>query len=279
MADTNIILPSNFDIKNITITEQKSLENGSRVCFIGYNFKKCIFQTPKMSAPFGLKNWNPELPVKDYSLDLSFKRMNENKVMKQFFDNMKALDEHMVDLGYENRQKWLKQKETAPRAVVEALYSPIVRLAKDKNGDVTDKYPPTFKFKLPHNGTAFTIPFFDENGNPIDGNSLDLKGATVSALVQATGVWFGLGKFGVTFKAIQLMVTQARSEIKGFAFQPIEDDDVPKDIEEESEDAEESEIEESEDDLDTKGSVDEKLAEMSIKEEPVKKPTIKKTKK
>lgn len=262
----SIVLPGDFDASKITYSEPRVLDNGGKVIYISYNKKKLIMQTPEMVAPFGLSKWNNEgTGVDKYSLDLSFKDKASRPVLSKFFDGLKDMDTKLVADGFANCQTWLK-KPFKSLDVVEALYTPIIKHAKDKSGEVTDKYPPTFKMTIPFNGTNFTCDVYDADRNAVDLLSLETKGAKVSAIVQCVGIWVAGTKFGCSWKVLQMKVSPP-ARIKGYAFKEI-DEKVEKDIDEDEDDheddaevvaeveegEEEVEVEESDDDLDAKPS-------------------------
>lgn len=210
------MLPSDFDASNITYSEPRILDNGGKVIYVSYNKKKLIMQTPEMVAPFGLSKWNNEGKANDkYSLDLSFKGKETRDVLVKFYDGFKSFDKKLVEDGLKHCQTWLK-KQYKSLDVVEALYTPIVKHAKD------DKYPPTFKLTLPHNGSQFTCDVYDCNRNLVDITSLETKGARVSAIIQCVGIWIAGSKYGCSWKVLQMKVTPP-STIKGYAFKELND--------------------------------------------------------
>ena len=266
----SIVLPTDFDVSKISYSAPRILDNGGKVIYVSYAGKKLLMQTPEMSAPFGVGKWNNDGKSNDkYSLDLSFKGKESRDVLNKFFNGLRALDKKLVQDGLENAQSWFK-KTYKSVDVVEALYTPIIKFPKDKNGEITDKYPPTFKMSLPHDGNAFMCDVYDAAKNLVDLANLETKGSRVSAIVQCVGIWIAGTKFGCSWKVVQMKVTPPAT-IKGYAFKELNDKIVDDDIEdeddedvsptggkdvedEEAENAdEEDEIEESDDDeLDTK---------------------------
>lgn len=259
-AFPDIVLPNEFDASKLSFYSPKVQDNGAKVIYLSYEGKKLFLQTPEMSAPFGMSKWDNDGKVK-YSLDLSFKGKESREVLNKFFENMRAMDKKLVEDGLNNSQAWFKKKYTS-FDVVDALYTPVIKFPKDKNGDVTDKYPPTMKLSLPHNGTQFTCDVYDKNKNPCDLTTIETKGSRVSAIIQCTGIWIAGSKFGCSWRVKQLQITPPAT-IKGYAFRPIDDDDE-KDIDEDDEDPkeilagaavasdDEDVVDESEDELDAK---------------------------
>jgi hypothetical protein len=230
----SIVLPLEFDASNITYSEPRILDNGGKVIYVSYNKKKLIIQTPEMDLPFGLSKWNNEGKAADkYSMDLSFKGKDGRDVLGRFFDNMKNLDGKLVDDGLANCRTWFKTTHKS-RDVVDALYTPLVKYSKDKNGDVNDKYPPNFKVTVPHNGTTFTCDVYDDTKKIVDLSTIETKGGKCSAIVQCVGIWIAGVKFGCSWKVLQMKVSPP-TRIKGYAFKDI-CEKVEKDIDEDDED-------------------------------------------
>jgi hypothetical protein len=228
----SIVLPSDFDASQITYSEPRVLDNGGKVVYVSFNKKKLIMQTPEMMAPFGLSKWNNEGKANDkYSLDLSFKGRDTREVLNKFYDGLKSFDKKLVEDGLNHCQTWLK-KQYKSLDVVEALYTPIVKHAKD------DKYPPTFKLSLPHNGSQFTCDVYDGNRNLVDIANLETKGARVSAIIQCVGIWIAGSKYGCSWKVLQMKITPP-SSIKGYAFKEL-NEKVEDEVEDEGEDDDES---------------------------------------
>ncbi len=226
----NIILPKEFNPKKITFAVPRNLgTNGGKVIYISYAGKPLIFQTPEMSVPFGMSKWEND----KYTLDLSFKGKETRENLQSFFDGLVELDKTLVRAGLDNCQTWFKKKYTS-LDVVEALYTPTVKYAKDKTtGDITDKYPPTFKLNLPFRDGAFSCEVYDKNKNLVDLLNMETKGSRVSAIIRCTGIWIAGGKYGCSFKVMQMRVVPPTS-FKGYAFKEI-DDKVDDDIDENEE--------------------------------------------
>lgn len=237
----SIILPSTFEVSNVSYSAPRTLDNGGRAIYMGLNRSPIVLQTPEMIAPYGVSNWNDDGKGPDkYSLDLSFKGKEGRQNLQTFFDKMVALDKKLVQDGVDNSMTWLKKKYTSVD-VVEALYTPMVKYAKDKTtGEITDKYPPVFKLKIPFVNNTFQCEVFDNKRNQADLKQLidtgAFKGAKVTAIIQCLGIWVAGGKYGCSWKVLQMRVTPPQT-IKGYAFKELEDDKVDdSDIEDDEDD-------------------------------------------
>ena len=233
----NIVPFTDFVPAHVKLSKVRTLDNGGKVVYLNYTDKPLVLQTPEMSAPYGMSKWDNDGkgPAK-YTLDLSFKGMDSRELLKKFHDALHEFDQHLIKAGLAHSEEYFKKKYTSSD-VVEALYTPTLRRSKD------DKYPPTLKMTLPHDQATgeFRCKVFDKTTKaPLDLNKVNLKGAKVTALVQCTGVWIAGGKFGTTWKVVQLRVEQS-AKITDYAFRDIEGDvadDLDENDDNKSEDAE-----------------------------------------
>jgi hypothetical protein len=86
----------------------------------------------------------------------------------------------------------------------------MVRFSKDKEGN-PKPYPPTIKLALKQKRDSqdFDIKLVDAKRQDYKGIPLEellVKGANVTCLIQATGVWFAGSKYGVSWKAVYVRV-------------------------------------------------------------------------
>jgi hypothetical protein len=194
------------------------------------NRSPIVLQTPEMVVPYNVSNWNDDGKGPDkYTLDLSFKGKEGRENLNTFFEKVVALDKKLVQDGVDNSMTWLKKKYNSVD-VVEALYSPMVKYAKDKTtGEITDKYPPTFKLKIPSSNGSFQCEVYDNKRKPVNLKELidsgAFKGAKVTAIIQCQGIWVAGGKYGCSWKVLQMRVSPPQT-IKGYAFKELEDDKV-----------------------------------------------------
>jgi len=217
-------------------------------------------QTPVLSVPYGIgepfemkeaaKNG---LPVTDkdkkYDLTLSFKGSDTNPKIENFLTKLKEIESKVIDDAFENRQPWFKDDFDGQKIIVTKMFSPIVKVDKDKNtGKVVGKYPPTIRFKLPYDNEndRFSFNSYDMNGEAIDLTDIltKLKGGRAQLIVELNGIWFAGGKFGCTWKLIIGKFQRSISNDVSF----IEDSDTEK-VEEAKDDEDDEELNEVVNDL------------------------------
>ena len=226
-----IVQPSSFDVSKVSISQPKVLDSGGKMAYLNYGDSRAlVIQTPSLPAPFGLSVFDKAGPPK-YSVDLALRGYQDQPKVKYLFTALTALDQFMIDLGVKNSKLWFKTE--MKREVVEAFYTPCVRFGKDKQGNQTS-YPPNLKVQLRRNrdGTDFDCSFYDHKskGDPhaqplkgIPAEELLVKKVEVTALVQCTGVWFAGGKFGISWKAVQMRLDSVPAGLRGYGFQEDEE--------------------------------------------------------
>jgi hypothetical protein len=220
---STVVQSSNFDTSNVTFSQVKTLDGvGARQCYLNYGGRSLIFQTASMSVPYGMNTFEKEGTKPKYSVDLSFRGYEDasNKKVRAFYEAMSNLDKYMIEQGVKNSQAWFKVKH--PREVVEAFYTPCVRVAKDANGNLK-QFPPTVKINLKQrkDTDVFDVQCYDDQKRPYENTPVEellVKGAQVTCLIQCTGVWFAGSKFGLSWKMVQIKVDKLPEAIRGFAF-------------------------------------------------------------
>lgn len=202
---SNIVTSSTFNTNKISFGQVKVLDFGGKQAYINYDGNLFVFQTPSCHLPYGMNAFDKAGPVK-YSVELSLRGYNEEGKMKQFYDALERLDNFMIDQGVKNSQQWFKS--TMSREVISAFYSPMVRRAKDKEGN-PKPYPPTIKLSLKQKRDTqeFDVKVTDDKRQEFKGIALEellRKGAMATCLIQCTGVWISGTKFGLTWKAMTI---------------------------------------------------------------------------
>jgi len=249
---SSIVQPSTFSVSKVSISQPKVLDSGAKLAYVNYgDSRSLVVQTPSLPSPFGINVFDKNGPPK-YSLDLALRGYNgasPNPKVKAFYDALSSLDEHMIDLGVKNSRLWFKSD--MKREIVQAFYTPTVKFGRDKEGNQTP-YPPNVKLQLrrTRDGAGFETEFYDEksktnpNAKPLKDVPVEemlVKKVEVTALMQCTGVWFAGGKYGLSWKAVQVRLDSVPAGLRGNAF--VNDDEFSErpgqlaDADEEEEDA------------------------------------------
>lgn len=226
----HVILPKDFNPALLTFSEPRQLESGGRSIYLSYDGQPFSVQTPEMAAPFGMSNYRDRAggagPDK-WTLDLSFKGINDRPNMRTFFTLLETLDRLVVEYALANSQTLFKKRHTSAE-VVAALYTPAIKFAKDRNtGEVNERFPPTFKMALPLKDGRFLCETYDSRRTRTELTDVETKGSSVTAITRCVAIWVINGKFGVTWKAQQLKITPS-SSLHGYAFKETDEDSSVK---------------------------------------------------
>jgi len=214
----SVIYPSTFQAKAITISAPRTLQSGAKQAYLNYNGERMVMQTAvAMSSPFGLNAFQSQ-NGNEYSVDLSFRGIDQRDDLKEFKRVMEQLDELMINEGVKNTKAWFKAD--LGKDVIKAFYTPSLKYSKDKEGNVL-AYPPNIKVKLPKRNGEWDTKFYDLNGTPYKGVPVEdmiVKGTQITAIVECGGVWFAGGKFGLTWRAKQIAIHKLPEKMSEFAF-------------------------------------------------------------
>jgi hypothetical protein len=230
---SSIVQPSAFSVSKVSVSQPKVLDSGGKLAYVNYgDSRSLLIQTPSLPSPFGMNVFDKNGPPK-YSLDLALRGYQEAGKVKAFYDALSSLDEYMIDLGVKNSKVWFKAD--MKREVIQAFYTPIVKFGRDKEGNQTP-YPPNVKLQLRKNREgAFETEFYGEDARsnpkakPLDLDETPLetflvKKVEVTALMQCTGVWFAGGKYGLSWKAVQVRLDSVPAGLRGYGFVNDEED-------------------------------------------------------
>ncbi len=216
-----VVLPENFTTAKLTISPIKTSEIGSKSAYVNYDGGKLILQTAaEMTIPYGLNVFKdgPKADNPDYSIDVSFKGHETAGAVKTYHDALTEFDNFILAEAYKNRVAWFKNANMT-KEVIQAFYTPTIKVARDKEGNLKP-YPPTQKIKLRKISGDFEAKIYDSNGkrltDPID--ELLVKQSSVTVIIECGGLWFAGGKFGVTWRAKQIMINKSPERLSDFAF-------------------------------------------------------------
>ena len=234
--------PSEIEVSKIAFQPVKILDNGGKSVNLHFEGRNIMLETPSLNVPYGINVFDKTSPPK-FSVDLSFRGADDNVKIKELQEMLEAFDERMIDAGVENAGKWFKMANPN-REVIKAFYTPVVKISRDASG-APKPYPPTFKVNLrkkiakkggaaapdPNDASvgAFEVQLYNaaetDSKGQISAFATDAtiestlpKRSQVTAIIQCTGVWFAGGKFGTTWKAVQLRVDSQPEQIRGPAF-------------------------------------------------------------
>ena len=211
-----LIKGKNIDTSKVTFSAPRVLDNGAKLVYLNYNGGRLSVQTPWMTMPWKMGVYT-EGEYPKYSLDLSFKGMDEDPELQAFHDRFKELEEKIVDGGFENSVAWFKKKSTS-REVVSAVFNRMIKVSADKEtGEPDGKWPPTMKAKVPRRDGTWETKVQDKVGKVYNVNDTDsgdnmedllVKNTQMRAIIQCVGLWVASGNYMCQWK-----VTKAEIEV------------------------------------------------------------------
>ena len=211
----NVLLPKQFNVDKIKYSEMKIMKSGAKSIYVNYQGYKINIQTPVLNIPYGV-NDNMQF-IKDdpkrkdetqkYDITVSFNGIDENQKIKVFHDKLIELENKILEDAFANRVAWFKNNFDGNKGTVSNMFSRIIRRDKDKEtGMFADKYPPTFKAKIPYDSSEdkFDFDSYDMDNNEIDFKDYvsNLKGGKAQFIIQLNGIWFSAGMFGCSWKIV-----------------------------------------------------------------------------
>jgi hypothetical protein len=222
-----IVKVSDFSTSNLSVGQVKSLESGGKMASLNYSNSgsngPLMTQIGPLSLPYGMNVFDKAGPIK-YSMDLSLRGYEDDDNVRSIHTMFSALDDWMIDQGVKNSKAWFKADLS--RDVVKAFYTPMVKVAKDADGN-PKPYPPTIKINLRkdrNDSDKWEVKVYERvegDVRKVDDVPLEdllVKGAQITTLIQCTSVWFAGSKFGLSWKANQIRMEKVPDSIRGYAF-------------------------------------------------------------
>lgn len=277
----SVVKSSNLDLSKITFSDVKTDNHGRKMVYVNYQSGKIMVQTPKMYVPNGIKRWRKKDAVdnKDdsFELELSFggedKEDKNSMEIRDFHTKLEHFDELVKNKIMSHSKEWLGKTKISMESIEEAFYSPTVRLATDKDGNVLD-YPSRVRAKLDREREGETDSFtgrflsnkryktpvlmFDHNKELLEMNESNFdtvvpKGSQVVAVLEL--VYLSIStKVSAKWKLVQAKVFRNQKTITGYAM--LDDSDN-----------EGAEVVEEKEDLDTAESTEEVEVEEEVEED------------
>jgi hypothetical protein len=170
-----------------------------------------------------------------FDMSLQFPRDEfSNPQIQSFLDVMVKFENKIKKDARTYSRDWLG-KASISEDVIDALFTPILKFGKDQATGEPDKTrSPTLKVKLPVWNGEYKFELFDTQNNKLLPNDTGLtptaliqKGCEVACIIVCGGLWFASGKFGVTWKAYQVVVKPTETLAKGVCHIKISDDAPP----------------------------------------------------
>ena len=257
---STVIKPTQFNANNVTGTSP--VKKGDRLqALLLYSNTPFLLETPALKVPFGVNRfWEKSDGTIDaskalgaYSMNMSAQAKDNTperlEAVKSFFDNLEEMDAVLLKYGIEH-SKAIFGKVHQHEAVVEALFTPTIKRSEDKEGN---PYPHRIAPKIPadyDDETRPNVKVYQDSQEDlnVDGYTFDElketvgKGTFVAAILQPR-LWFISGKYGITWKVVQMKVHAKKTFGKptSYAFTDNSSDNEQPAVESDNETSSESE--------------------------------------
>lgn len=207
--------PSEFEFSST-----KTNQMGGQSVYISHKKGKVRFELPKGRVPFGLSVQSFDDSATKITIDQSLGNLEDQTEMAAWHAWLKSFDEHILKVAHERSEEWFK-KQLKPE-ILEEFYKPTIQRSRD------DKYPPTFKMKIPVKDDKANITIYNDKEEEVSQDLIE-KGCHVRTIAELQGVWFVNKMFGVTWKVLQLQVFPV-AKFNTFAFsRPVEGESTEHD--------------------------------------------------
>lgn len=205
---------------NITFTKPKiNTSGGKNVGVLNKHTMKGLYINTPLMLTWGINEYKDEVSGKvSYDMSLQFPNEEYNTPeLTDFLKNMREFEDMVKQAAIKNSKEWMNKAKMSEE-VVDALWTPILKYPKDKNGEPDYSRAPTIKVKIPSwEGVIKNVEVYNTNQElvfPHEENLISdfiVKGSHAATIIQCGGVWFANGKFGMTWRLFQCMVKPKQS--------------------------------------------------------------------
>ena len=91
----------NIDTSKLAFSQPRVLDNGAKLVYMNYDGGRLSIQTPWMSLPWKMGVYT-EGEYPKYSIDLSFKGMENEPDLQAFHDKLQEVETKIIDAGFNN---------------------------------------------------------------------------------------------------------------------------------------------------------------------------------
>ena len=101
---------------NVDHVSIKSYKNKDDKIYVNlkYENKSIVLQTPKMSMPWNLSCYQSKYKDDTFTVTLSFKGLEENEEIEEFYNKLTELDNLILEEGLKNKESCFKTLSGTP---------------------------------------------------------------------------------------------------------------------------------------------------------------------
>lgn len=192
---SNVVTARTFEPAQLACLGLRNNANGrGKSVNLRYNGVDLLVRTPKMYVPVV---WENADNADKFSVELSFRGMDENPDLRAFYDTIRAIESRALDFAHEHAVEWFKAKPNVTRDAIEMLFSSSLREPSE--------YPASMRVTAYLRSGVPTFRTYDVAKDPVTLSSImQLKGNDAIAGIECTGIWISGSKFGLTWKLTQI---------------------------------------------------------------------------
>lgn len=177
-----------INLNRINFSDPIKVKGNCLLTKSSYNYNNTqipiYIQTPKMTSTNGLI-------INDTR---SYIELEINRNHVSFYDFINKLDEHNINITYNNSEDWFEQK--LPMDVIDDFYNSPIKMTKMNTF-------PTIKFKVPIYKNKKGCDIFSDTGNPIDPQSIK-KNTDVICILELGGIKYYKHRFECEWNVTQI---------------------------------------------------------------------------
>lgn len=164
-----------------------------------------------MKAPFGVSSYpyNAEVTAASkLKVALALENKSDSTSHEHVQSFFKAFEEKIRNHVHDNPELLGMSKDSIDLDVLDSRFNKLLRYSKDKEtGEITDKYPPNIDIKLVRKDTGELVTkIWTGRDAPLETYDSILPGSWVESFVEISKLYIISGNFGVTCKAIQILL-------------------------------------------------------------------------
>ena len=240
MADNDFkpMKPEEVVVEQLTLSKLKKLDNGATTMHVNYgdSGSSLFVLSPEVDLPFDGKFWADG--ASDTTGKWAIKANLKGEKCEPFIRKLREMDEFLKNKALDNSMAWFKKRNLSSETI-DTLYTPMLKESLDPNtGEPDGKWPPSFTFKIVKRDSDVLCKIYKEKSEEfnitdkskddyVEVNDLVKKGTKVRLLLRCNGVWLANGKFGCTWRAVQMKVKPVAT-FDEYAFEDDEDEEVQK---------------------------------------------------
>ena len=211
-----IVKSKNFNVDDVSYKPPTVNKRGGKSIKCVYNGNPLRIQFPFIFT-WGVNEREDEnTGIYKYDVALQF----GDKLDEHFKVKLKNFQEKILDDAVSNSKQWFGRKMS--KEVAEAMMYPILKYPKLKDGSGEPNYDkePNFRVKLPYYDNKFSVEIYNTKGECLFNPNMEEDApqgeltpkdiiesrSKVKGIIECNGIWMAGGRFGVTWKLLQVAV-------------------------------------------------------------------------